>query len=236
MALGLIFSAFGRTLGQLGDARFRRVLWLGLGLTLALLFAVYGAFLWAVDWLVPEEITLPGEIAIRWVDDLLSVGSILMMLFLSVFLMVPVASAFTGLFLDDVAQAVEDRHYPHLPNVPRLPWGDALIDSINFFGVLVAVNVVALLLYFVVGPFAPLLFWAVNGFLLGREYFQMAAMRRLGRAGAKEARRRHRGTIWVAGILMAAPLSIPLVNLVIPILGAATFTHLFHALEGEARR
>ena len=31
--------------------------------------------------------------------------------------------------------------------------------------------------------------------------------------------------------LMALPLSIPLVNLVIPILGAATFTHLFHRLN-----
>lgn len=56
-------------------------------------------------------------------------------------------------------------------------------------------------------------------------------MRRIGRDGAKELRREHFATIWLAGTLMAIPLSVPLVNLLIPILGAATFTHLFHTLE-----
>ena len=231
----MIFAAFGKALSQVFDRRFLRVLLLGLALTLVLLFSVYGLFLWALDWLLPETITLPGGIEVRWVDDLLSATSILLMLALSVFLMVPVASAFTGLFLEDVASAVEARHYPELPPVPRLPWSDALIDSVNFFGVLVAVNLVALVLYFVVGPFAPLLFWAVNGYLLGREYFQLVAMRRLGRAGAKAARKRHFPKVWLAGTLMAAPLSIPIINLFIPILGVATFTHLFHALEPQGR-
>jgi len=231
MGRSLILGSFARALAQATDRRFLRVLLLGLGLTVALLFAVYGGFLWLLDWLLPETVTLPGGREVRWLDDLLSAGSIVLMLVLSVFLMVPVASAFTGLFLEDVAAAVEARYYPHLPPVPRLPWSDALKDSLAFFGVLVAVNLVALALYFVVGPFAPLLFWAVNGFLLGREYFQLVAMRRLGRAGAIAARKRHRGRIWLAGTLMAAPLSIPVVNLFVPILGAATFTHLFHGIE-----
>ena len=59
----------------------------------------------------------------------------------------------------------------------------------------------------------------------------MAAMRRVGRTQAKELRRQHSGTIWIAGCLMAIPLSFPLINLVIPILGAATFTHLYHSLN-----
>jgi uncharacterized protein involved in cysteine biosynthesis len=66
--------------------------------------------------------------------------------------------------------------------------------------------------------------------LLGREYFMLAAMRRIGRDKAKVLRKQHIGTIWMAGTLMAMPLSIPFVNLFIPILGAATFTHLFHRL------
>ena len=81
-------------------------------------------------------------------------------------------------------------------------------------------------------PFAAIfIFWALNGFLLGREYFQIAAMRRLGREGAKQARKEHFGMIWLAGCLMAVPLTIPLLNLFIPILGAATFTHLFHQTQ-----
>jgi uncharacterized protein involved in cysteine biosynthesis len=93
----------------------------------------------------------------------------------------------------------------------------------------------ALVLYAFAGPLIPVVFWSVNGWLLGREYFGLVAMRRLGRQGAKELRAAHKGKIWLAGTLMAAPLSIPLVNLVIPVLGVATFTHLFHALNGTRR-
>ena len=106
----------------------------------------------------------------------------------------------------------------------------------NFFGVLIVVNTVALLLYAFVGPFAPLMFWAVNGYLLGREYFQTVAARRMTRAEAKALRKAHRGKIWLAGTLMAAPLSLPFVNLVIPVLGVATFTHLFHRIGAEGAR
>lgn len=82
-------------------------------------------------------------------------------------------------------------------------------------------------------PLAPFIFWGLNGFLLGREYFTVAAMRRVGRRGAQEMRKRHFVTIWVAGALMAVPLTIPLVNLLVPILGAVVFTHLYHALAAS---
>ncbi len=228
----MIFGDFLKALGQLSDRRFLKVMLLGVGLSLALLFAVYAGFVQIVGWLTPETLTLPCVSEITWVKDLLGWTSLLLMIGLSVFLMVPVASAFTGLFLDEVAEAVEERHYPQLPAAPRQKVYDLLVDSVNFFGVIVAVNVVALILYAFVGPLAPLMFWAVNGYLLGREYFQMAAMRRLGRQGARDLRKRFGGQIWVAGMLMAAPLSLPLVNLLIPVLGAATFTHMFHRLNG----
>ena len=63
----------------------------------------------------------------------------------------------------------------------------------------------------------------------------LVAMRRVGRKRAKELRRKHFLTVWIAGILMAMPLTIPLLNLVIPILGAATFTHLFQLLPQGPR-
>ena len=110
---------------------------------------------------------------------------------------------------------------------------DSLIDSLNFLGLLLAANVLALVFYVFSGPFAPLLFWGLNGWLLGREYFTLVAMRRVGRAAAKTLRGHHAGRIWLAGTLMAAPLSIPLVNLAVPVLGVATFTHLFHAITAR---
>jgi uncharacterized protein involved in cysteine biosynthesis len=230
----LILGDFLKALGQLHDRRFLRVVALGVLLSLGLLAVAYGVVAGLIGWFVPDTFTLPWLGEITWVGELLSWGSLVLMLGLSVFLMVPVASAFTGVFLDDVAGAVEARHYPGLPPARPQPRGEAMADSLRFLGVILAANLLALVLYVLSGPFAPLVFWAVNGYLLGREYFQMAAMRRLGRDGAAALRRRHRGQIFAAGLLMAAPLSLPLVNLVVPVLGAATFTHLFHRLNGES--
>ena len=230
----MIFSDFLKALAQLSDKRFRRVLWMGIGLTIALLFGVYAVFLGSLNWLTPDELTLPWIGEITWVDDLLSWASVFLMIGFSVFLMVPVASAFTGFFLEDVAQAVEDKHFPHLQPAPRIPFSETVQDSLNFFALLVVANILALFVYVAFNIFAPLIFWALNGFLLGREYFQLVAMRRIGRADAKKMRRRHIGQIWLAGALMAVPLSVPFVNLLIPVLGAATFTHLFHRLLAQA--
>lgn len=229
----MIFGSFFKALGQIGDPRFRRVMGLGVLLALALLAAVYAGFLVLINSFVPGTIDLIFVGPITGIDALLGWGSLFLMLGLSVFLMVPVASAFSGLFLEDIADAVEDRHYPGLPPVTPVRLGDSLVDSLNFLGLVIAANVLALVLYIFAGPFIPVVFWAVNGWLLGREYFTLVATRRIGREGAKALRAQNSGRIWLAGILMAAPLSVPLVNLVIPVLGVATFTHLFHRMAAR---
>ncbi|SEP86593.1 EI24 domain-containing protein [Thalassovita taeanensis] len=233
MAFDIVLSAFLKTLAQIGDRRFRRVLLIGIGLTFALLVATFAGFLGFLNWAVGDTATIPLVGEVTWLKDLLSWSSFFVMLALSVFLMVPVASAITSMFLDDVAQAVEDRHYPHLPPAVPVPFWEAARDTVNFLGVLIGANLVALLLYALFAPAALFIFWGLNGFLLGREYFTLAAMRRVGRDGARELRRKHALTIWIAGVLMAMPLSLPLVNLAIPILGAATFTHIFHMITSR---
>lgn len=230
----MILGDFLKAIGQIHDRRFLKVLGLGVLLAFALLAGAYAAVATLVGWIVPDSFTLPWIGEITWVENLLSWGSLLLMLVLSAFLMIPVASAFTGLFLDEVAGAVEARHYPALPPSRTVPLAESLGDSLRFLGVIVAANALALMLYVVSGPFAPLVFWAVNGYLLGREYFQMAAMRRLDRTRAAGMRKRHGGQIFLAGLLMAALLTLPLFNLVVPVLGAATFTHVFHRLNGDS--
>ncbi|WP_137701836.1 EI24 domain-containing protein [Marimonas lutisalis] len=227
----MILGSFFRAIAQIGDRRFRRVLWIGIALTFALLVAAYAGLLWIIEITVGPDGYFDVLGRVEWLNDLLSVSSFLFMLVLSVFLMVPVASAITSMFLEEVAEAVEDRHYPTLPQVAPIPFFEALRDTLNFLGVLIGANLLAFVLYALFPPAALFIFWGLNGFLLGREYFQLAAMRRVGRAGAKNLRKRHGLTIWAAGTLMAMPLSIPLVNLFIPILGAATFTHIFHGLK-----
>jgi len=228
----IILNAFFAALGQIGDPKFRSVLFRGIGLTILLLILACAGAIWFINSLSGNEISLPFVGTVSWLNDVLNYSGIFLVLVLPVFLMVPVASAITSIFLEDVAQAVEDKHYPNLPKAPRIPVSEAVMDGLGFLGVLILANILALILYAIFPPFAPFIFWAMNGFLLGREYFTLAAMRRLGRDGARKLRAKHVTTIWAAGTLMAIPLSVPLVNLVIPILGAATFTHIYHKLSG----
>ena len=231
----MILTAFFRALGQLGDRRFRRVVLLGVLLALALLVAVYALFLQVIWWLTPDSVELPVIGPVTGIDTLLGWTSLFFMVGLSVFLMVPVAAAFAGLYLEDVVDAVEDRHYPFLPAPTPQPWAEAMRQALNHAGLVIGLNVVAVFLYPLVGLASPLLFWGLNGFLLGREYFAQVAARRLPRDEVKAMRRRNFWTVWGAGALMALPLSLPFVNLVIPVLGVASFTHVFHRLAAAGR-
>ena len=227
----MILTSITDALSQLSDPRFRSVLIKGVGLTLGLLITAYAILFFGIQWLLPDAITLPFIGEITFVDTLLSWASVVLMMILSVFLMVPVASAFTGLFLDDVADAVEDTHYPHLSPAPRVGLSAGLREALSFLGVMIVANIAALVLY--ITPLAPLVFYGLNGFLLGREYFRMIAVRREGRAGAKQAFRADLPTIWLAGAAMAVPLTVPLLNLLVPVIGAAAFTHLYHRLQAR---
>ena len=227
----MILSDFLKSVAQFDDPKFRRVLWRGLGLTIVLLIAACLLVNFGINQLLSSAwaANLIGDQS--WLGALINIGGVLFTIALSIWLMVPVTSAIIALFLDEVAQAVEARHYPHLPKQTATKLQDQILVGIRFLGILLLANVGALILSMIVPLLAPFVFWATNGYLMGREYFQMAAMRRLPRAQAQELYQRHQGSIWTAGILMAIPMSIPLVGLFIPILGAATFTHQFERLR-----
>ena len=171
-------------LGQFRDPRFRTVLAKGLLLTILFLSALYVSVLCVLLWSLPDVITLPGIGEISVPRQFVSLGSFLVTAVLSTFLMVPVAAAFTGIFLDDVADAVEARHCPMPPAAPRIGSMDGLRESFGFLGIVLFANLAALVLYFT--PLSPFVFFGLNGFLLGREYFRAIAVRRL-RPGAPGA-------------------------------------------------
>jgi len=227
----MILSDFLKSIAQFDDPKFRRVLWRGMGLTIALLIAACLLVNFGINQLLSSAwaANLIGDQS--WLGALINIGGVLFTIALSIWLMVPVTSAIIALFLDEVAQAVEARHYPHLPKQTAAKLQDQILVGIRFLGILLLANVGALILSMILPLLAPFVFWATNGYLMGREYFQMAAMRRMPRAQAQELYQRHQGSIWTAGILMAIPMSIPLVGLFIPILGAATFTHQFERLR-----
>ena len=227
----MILSDFLKSIAQFDDPKFRRVLWRGMGLTIVLLIAACLLVNFGINQLLSSAwaANLIGDQS--WLGALINIGGVLFTIALSIWLMVPVTSAIIALFLDEVAQAVEARHYPHLPKQTATKLQDQILVGIRFLGILLLANIGALILSMIVPLLAPFVFWATNGYLMGREYFQMAAMRRMPRAQAQELFQRHQGSIWTAGILMAIPMSIPLVGLFIPILGAATFTHQFERLR-----
>lgn len=226
----MIIRACRRAFAQLGTPAFRRVIWLGLALAVALLFAMYALILLVIQLFTPDVLTIPIAGEVRGLGTLLSVGSIFFMLGLSVFLMVPVASAFTGLFLDDVADAVEAEHYPHLGPAPRASFWVSLVDSARYFALLVLLNLLGIILFAVSGGLGLVALWLINGFLLSREYFTMIALRRHTPEEARALRQRYPVRLWLAGTAMAIPLSIPLVNLFVPVVATAAFTHVYHAL------
>ena len=226
----MIFTDFIKALGQLTDPRFRRVLLLGIGFAIIVMVLIYVIMIAGLNSLV--SIFAPS-LADQTMAQIIGFGSLIFVVILSFFLMVPVASLITSFFLDDVADAVEAKYYPSFPLAQRVNVWQGFIDTVRFFGIMVLFNVIAFFAALVMPPLAPFIFFGTNGYLLGREYFQLVAIRRLGRQTAQELFKANRIQVWWAGCLMALPLTLPLVNLFIPILGAATFTHFFHRVWDE---
>jgi CysZ protein len=228
-----MLNDFARAVGQLSDKRFMRVFLLSLVLTVSLLAALSYGWWWFTGGLAQIDLSLFGyslgflNTAVDW---LARVGGILAL----GFLMMPVASLFIGLFLEEIADAVEAKHYPHARGSRKMGWGELLLDGVLFTMTLLAANLAALILYLIFLPIGPFIFIAVNGYFLGRQYFELVAARHVPFAEARRLRKSFGMRVWLAGALMAAPLSIPLLGLVIPVLGVATFTHIHHRLTRPA--
>lgn len=228
-----LFGDFAKAVGQLGDRRFRRVFLMSLGLTVALLAGFYFLAQFLLGYLPDLSFSIFGY-EIGFFQGALSWATQGVVIWLLAVLMFPVAAMFIGLFLEEVADAVEARHYPHLGPAERIGWWAIFTDGLEFTLTLIGANLIGLILYLIAGPLGPVIFLAVNGYLLGRQYFELVGFRRIGLDASKRLRRRFGFRVWLAGMLMAAPLSIPVLNIVVPVLGVACFTHQFHRLNARA--
>jgi uncharacterized protein involved in cysteine biosynthesis len=216
-------------LGQLGDPVFRRVLGLSLAISLALVVVLGWAGSWAIDAIPPtgnEWVDRP----VRFLAGLGLVGGLLL-------LFMPVSSAVIGIFLDDIAEAVERRHYPADPPGRALGFTPALAYGVQFALLVLAVNVIAAPFYvfslFVAG-LGLLLYYAINGYLLGREYFELAALRQVGSDDARRLRRRFRGQVFMVGAITAFAFTIPFANLLAPLIATAWMVHVFKSLKKDS--
>ena len=161
---------------------------------------------------------------------MLSIAATLGIITGALFLM-PAVTAFVGsFFVDEIADEVERTHYPMEPPGTALPLFRALIEGINTALLAVVVYLFAVPFLFVAGLGLVIMFLA-NAYLLSREYFLLAAMRFRPPAEAKAMRRAYRGQIFLAGLLIAMFVSIPIVNLATPLFAMAMMVHMHKRLS-----
>ncbi|MFK0385529.1 sulfate transporter family protein [Rhizobium sp. RM] len=234
----MILDAARRAFGNLFAAETRSVFWKVLGITLlvlvALWFTIRSVFIYfALPWV---DTLIPG--IPDWAGWLTFVFAILAGIGLALalaLLISPVTAIIAGLFLDDVAEVVEKRDYPDDRPGHALPLGEAMLSSVKFFGVIIAGNIVALFLLLVPGV-NLIAFFLVNGYLLGREFFEFAAMRFHPPAEARALRAKHRTTVLMAGMVIAGFLAVPFLNLLTPLFAASMMVHLHKAVTSPTRR
>jgi len=170
---------------------------------------------------------------IAWLDTTIAVAGSGLALILA-WLLFPVVVALTlNFFAEEVAEATERRHHPDLPPARGLSFADSTLATARFTAIAVLLNLLALPFYLVPGA-NVLLYLALNGYLLGREYFELVAQRRLPLGSVAALRRRQRLRIGLAGVAIAALLAVPFVNLVGPVVATAFMVHLFERWSGTA--
>ncbi|MCC7015622.1 MAG: EI24 domain-containing protein [Rhodospirillales bacterium] len=222
-----MIRAYLAAAAQMFDPGVRASLWRAFFVALAATAALWTGAGFALPWLA-----LSG---IPWLDALAQVLGFAGVFVAGWILFPGFVSAGVAFFLEDVADAVERRHYPHLPPARAQGAGEMAATAARFLALVFLVNL-ALLPFLFVAPVFPFVFYPANGYLLGREYFELVAARRADPDQARALRRRNRWALWAAGTVAAAMLTVPVLNLVAPVIATAAMVHLFQAWRSEAER
>jgi uncharacterized protein involved in cysteine biosynthesis len=234
-----MFDAAFKALAQMTSPEFRRVLFkaIGLALVVVVLFGIglHRLFSWMAEsgatWAEASTGFVPHTAwsILVW---MLSFAAALGILTGAVFLM-PAVTAFAGsFFVDEIGAEVERKHYPaELPG-SELPLWRALYEGIKTALLAIAVYLCAVPFLLFAGLGLVMMFVA-TAYLLGREYFLLAAMRFRPPEEAKAMRRANRTSVFMAGLLIALFVSIPIVNLATPLFAMAMMVHVHKRLSGR---
>jgi CysZ protein len=219
-----MLAAAGQAFEELFTPPFRAVMVKCVGFTLALLAGLIVAVEWSFTYFVawPDWI----ETTIQWLGGLALVAA-------SIFLIPPVTSLIAGLYLDDVAAKVERANFPSDPPGRELPVARSIWLAVKFFVVVLVVNLVALFLLLIPGV-NLIAFYVGNGYLLGREYFELAAMRHMSAAEAKRLRKANRLTVLLCGLIIAGLASVPILNLVTPLFATSFMVRVYRGLAARS--
>lgn len=220
-----MLSALALAFGQLSDPPFRRLVLIGVAVSLCLLLLLAGAVSLLLAYAVPADW--------HWVTAPAAAFGGLAGLILA-WLLFPAVSAIAAGFLGDrLALAVERRHYPSAPDARAGGAVEQVGTSLRLVLAGLALNLIAIPVYLLVPGINLILFLALNGYLISREYFESAAIRRFSADTARSIRRRRRIGLWAGGIALAGLLAVPGLNLLVPYLG---FAAMVHVIERERIR
>ncbi|HEY1362717.1 MAG TPA: sulfate transporter family protein [Xanthobacteraceae bacterium] len=206
------------------------VLLLGIGLHRLFLWLATAGEGWA-EALLGSGLHTPLVI-LGWI---LSIAAGLGIIVGAIFLMPAVTALVASFFGDEIALEVERTYYPDEPVGTAQPLAVALFQGIKTALLAVAIYALALpfLLFAGVGV---VIFFLASAFLLGREYFELAAMRFRPPAEAKRLRKDNQHIVFMAGLLIAAFVCIPIVNLATPLFATALMVHVHKRMTEDERR
>ncbi|TCS64918.1 uncharacterized protein involved in cysteine biosynthesis [Varunaivibrio sulfuroxidans] len=221
-----MIGAFYKGFEQLSDPKTRKVIWSSIAWSV-LIFAA----LWGLAW---TAIASSALFSLHWLDVLVDALGMLATLALTWFLFPAVVTAVGSLMLESVADAVEERHYPALDKPSGPPLSQLIMPALKFTAVSVGLNLLTLPFIVAAPPLFPFIYYALNGYLLSREYFELVAFRRIPPKAARALRLEHSKKLFAAGVIIAFLLTVPIVNLLAPAVATATFVHLFERWRAQS--
>lgn len=226
-----MIRAFELAVRQLSDPRLRGIIWQSLALSLVLQVGIGVLAWWALQSFATFQWSWLNE-AIRWLG-----GGAVVVLALMLF---PASFGIViSIFMEKIADIVEGEHYPNLGPARGIPVWTGIWSGILFLVTLIVLNLLMLPFYLValfVAGLGAVLFYGVNGWLAGREYYEQVALRRRDPAEVRAWRKANGGTLWLTGAAIVFLGTIPILNLIVPVLGIAAMVHVAQMLRPPFNR
>jgi uncharacterized protein involved in cysteine biosynthesis len=224
-----MIAAFIKALGAVRDGEVRRLFWIGVlgALAILILLVLVLGYLIARLQVVGTDWGGWSDWA-EWGLDLLSGVAVLFLVWIT---FPGVVGIVTGFLLERVAGRIEELDYRGQPPAREQGTWEAVRLASRFALVSIGLNLLALPIYFLLPVINLMVFYGLNGYLLGREYFELVALRRLDEHSVRALRRSYQGSIFLSGALIAFITTIPLLNLAAPVVATAFMVHLFESLK-----
>jgi len=221
-----MIRAFELAVRQLGDPKLRGIIWWSLLFSLVLQIGIAGLGWWLLKSFATFEM--------KWINDVIVWASGAGVIVLAMMLFPASFGIVISIFLEQIADIVEAEHYPQLGKARGIPIWTGIWTGVVFLLAVLAINLVMLPFYvlalFIAG-LGAVLFYAINGWLAGRVYYEQVALRRLNPAEVKAWRRANGGVLWLTGIVIVFLGTIPILNLIVPVLGVAAMVHVAQTLK-----